>query len=289
LNGRIRLTEARAAPPPLASRTTRSAPPPSCSYAPDASLHWRWRASDGRVAPWYCDRWDCPACAHHKASRWADIITVASPQRHIVLTRLGPEPGVARSQLRSIIKAARRGQFNGHGHRTSTQEFEFFLALESHACGFVHAHILHRGRSIPKRRLSAALPAYGAGSICWLRSISEAERPQAVAHYVAAHLVGHVHADQMKQGRRVRYSRNFWGGCTVAEVRAALWPRDPDDTATWRLEGPGRAAGINAHLGSPAPPFNKIRQTYPLSPAMQMLAEASARQDRLELDLPREN
>jgi hypothetical protein len=114
---------------------------------------------------------------------------------------------------------------------------EYFLALETHACGFVHAHILQRGDSIPKRRLSAALPNYGAGSICWIRSISAAARPGAVARYVARHLVGHEHADQMKRGRRVRYSRNFWAGCTVAQVAAALWPHEPDPT-TWQLIGP---------------------------------------------------
>lgn len=168
---------------------------------------------------------------------WADIIAVASPQRHIVFTGLGPEPNCARSQLQNIIKAIRRGQAHGLGARAQTVEFEYFAALESHSSGRVHAHLLQRGRSIPKWRLSSMLPAYGAGAVCWVKSISEAQRPGAVARYVARHLVGHQHADQIKQGRRVRYSRNFWGGCTTAEVAAALWPRAAS-TATWSLVGP---------------------------------------------------
>jgi hypothetical protein len=261
---------------PLASRTTRRAPPPPCSYAPDASLHWRWRASDGRTAPWYCDRWDCPSCAPQKASRWADIIALASPQRHIVLTRLGPAPDLARSQLQNIIKALRRGQAIGAGRRLSHVEFEYFAALETHACGYVHAHLLQRGRSVPKRQLSRMLPGYGAGSICWIRSISEAQRPAAVARYVARHLVGHEHADQIKAGRRVRYSRRFWGGCTVAQVAAALWPRLPD-AATWVLEGPGRV--MDPEMGALNRPAFRTRQPYPLSPAMQTLARTAARID----------
>jgi len=235
-----------------AARRTRPKPPPNCSHSDSPEMHWLWASSDGRSAPWYCERWDCPACAPAKASKWAEIITVASPQRHLVLTHLGPDPGVARSQLRNIIKAIRRGQFNGQGSRHTKQECEYFCALETHSCGFVHAHLLQRGNSIPKRSLSAALPAYGVGRICWLRSISNAERPAAVAHYVAKHLVGFEHHDQMKTGRRIRYSRNFWGGCTTAQVAAALWPRSPDP-ATWTLEGPFRAAGIGTHLHDYAP------------------------------------
>jgi hypothetical protein len=82
------------------------------------------------------------------------------------------------------------------------------------------------------------LPAYGVGSICWIRSISEAERPAAVARYVARHLVGHEHADQMKLGRRVRYSRHFWGGCTTAQVAAALWPKAPSTEHWWLIGAP---------------------------------------------------
>jgi hypothetical protein len=165
---------------------------------------------------------------------------------------MGPDPDLARSQLRNIIKAIRRGQFNGQGSRHTKQECEYFCALETHSCGFVHAHLLQRGNSIPKRYLSSALPAYGIGRICWIRSISSADRPAAVARYVSRHLVGWEHADQVKQGRRIRYSRNFWGGCTTAQVAAALWPRSPDP-ATWTLEGPLRAAGIGTHLHDYAP------------------------------------
>jgi hypothetical protein len=165
---------------------------------------------------------------------------------------MGPDPQLARAQLRNIVKAARRGQFNGKGSRSTTQSFEYFCSMETHSCGFVHAHILQRGDSLPKARLSAALPAYGVGSICWIRSMSDAERPAAVNRYVARHLVGFEHHDQMKAGRRIRYSRNFWGGCSTAEVAAALWPRVPDP-ATWTLEGPLRAAGIGAHLRAFAP------------------------------------
>jgi hypothetical protein len=109
-----------------------------------------------------------------------------------------------------------------------------------------------------------------------------------VAHYVARHLVGHVHADQMKSGRRVRYSRNFWSGCTVAQVAAALWPRDPNDTATWTLEGPGRA--MSADMGATNLPSARfpVRKSYPLSPQMQTLADAAARID-LRLESAREN
>ena len=220
-------------------RRTRDDPPAACSHSNFTELHWRWLSSDGRVAPWYCDRWDCPVCAESKASKWAEIITVASPQRHLVLTRMGPDPQLARAQLRNIVKAARRGQFNGKGSRSTTQSFEYFCSMETHSCGFVHAHILQRGDSLPKARLSAALPAYGVGSICWIRSMSDAERPAAVNRYVARHLVGFEHHDQMKAGRRIRYSRNFWGGCSTAEVAAALWPRVPDATS-WSLVGPPR-------------------------------------------------
>ncbi|MCJ7831250.1 MAG: hypothetical protein MUP86_01840, partial [Dehalococcoidia bacterium] len=82
------------------------------------------------------------------------------------------------------------------------------------------------------------MPAYGAGPICWTRSIATAHRPQAVARYVARHLVGHHHADQMKQGRRVRYSRGFWGR-PVSEVAAELRSHHPDpDPAIWKLIKP---------------------------------------------------
>lgn len=224
-------------PASLPSRRCRTDPPSACSHSPHVDLHWYWLSDSGKRAPWYCGRWDCPGCADELASRWAEIITVASPQRHIVITRMGPDPQLARSQLRNVIKAVRRGQAHGDGSRSNKIEFEYFAALETHDCGFVHAHLLQRGRSIPKRRLSSMLPRYGVGSVCWLRSISEAERPGAVARYVARHLVGHEHSDQMKLGRRVRYSRNFWGGCTTAEVAAALWPK-PASPEPWRLVGP---------------------------------------------------
>ena len=258
-------------PRPLASRRTLAQPPAACSFSPHTSLHWRWLALDGRTAPWYCGRWDCPSCADLLASRWADIITVAAPQRHIVLTRLGPAPQLARSQLRNIVKAARRGQFNGTGSRSSHQPFEYFASMETHACGYVHAHLLQRGASIPKRRLSAALPAYGAGAVCWLRSISEAHRPAAVARYVARHLIGTQHADQIKQGRRIRYSRNFWGGCTTAQVAAALWPRDPDPVP-WTLIGP--CPRFESPSGPIGRPHFRTRLPPPLdswSPEMQAL------------------
>jgi len=251
---------------PLASRTTRALPPDPCSHSPIDAAHWYYQCSDGTRRPWYCERWDCPDCAELKASRWADIITVASPQRHIVITRLGPDPQEARGQLRNIVKAVRRGQAHGSGSRLNRVPFEYFAALETHSCGFIHAHLLQRGHSIPKPAFSAMLPQYGAGSICWLRSISSAERPGAVSRYVARHLIGRAHYDQAKIGRRIRYSRNFWNGCTAAQVASALWPRQPD-ARTWKLVGPSRRISAAAFA------------------AYRELAAESAHRHRLEMML----
>jgi hypothetical protein len=73
--------------------------------------------------------------------------------------------------------------------------------------------------------------------VCWVRSIQARHSAQACARYAAQHLVGAVHSDQVKRGRRIRYSRNFWDGRTTAQVAAELWPRDPNPQ-TWTLIGP---------------------------------------------------
>ena len=234
LDGLKALSEAQPSKP---IRACRALPPPNCSHHPDAIARWYFRSDQGEVRPWFCDRWDCPDCAPAVAARWGAIIAEAHPQRHVVLTDLGPDPALARSRLRNIVKAIRRGQAHASGHRANAIECEYFAALETNRSGSVHAHLLHRGQSIPQRRLSRLLPAYGAGPVCWLRSIQARQSAQACAHYAAQHLVGAVHSDQVKQGRRIRYSRNFWAGRTTAQVAAQLWPRHPNPE-TWTLVGP---------------------------------------------------
>lgn len=198
---------------------------------------WYYRSEHGEVAPYYCLRWHCPTCAPKLADRWAALILEAHPERHIVITDLGPDPARARASLRNIVKAIRRGQAHGRGGRSNTIACEYFAALETNSSGSIHAHLLQHGNSIPQRGLSEMLPAYGAGPICWTRSIATAARPLAVARYVARHLVGHHHADQVKQGRRVRYSRGFWGR-PISQVTADLRSAPLDDPTTWILIKP---------------------------------------------------
>ena len=227
---------------------------PSPPY-PCGAWHFR-NPQTGEIAPYRCGAWHCPDCAARLADRWAAVINYAAPQRHIVITALDLDPAAARGCLRNIVKAIRRGQAHGSGSRKEHIDFRYFAAFETNRAGTqIHAHLLQHGDSIPQRRLSQMLPAYGAGSICWLKSFAAAARPIAVARYVARHLVGYHHADQVKAGRRVRYSRDFFRGQTTAEIRSILWPpEDPD--ATWELVRPGlelealRRAEDRAHVRS---------------------------------------
>jgi len=212
------------------SRRTLANPPYPCGI-------WRWRnPTTGETTPFRCGRWDCPTCSPKTAERWAAIITAAEPERHLVLTNLGTRPEPARARLRNFVKAIRRGQAHGAGARANKVPFEYFAAFETNSSSpNIHAHLLQHGTSIPQRALSDLLPRYHAGHICWIKSLSSSRRPRAVAVYVARHLVGHVHADQAKKGRRVRYSRGFWRGKTAAEIRAELFPPAPEP---WELVKP---------------------------------------------------
>lgn len=213
-----------------AKRTTEATPPYPCGV-------WRLRnRSTGEVLPFRCQRWTCPACSPYLVSRWSRLIDQAPIQRHLVFTALAPDAGSATARLRNIVKGIRRGEATDRpGPRTPTA-FEYFCALEGRTEPGYHAHLLTWGDYLPQRSLSRLLGRYGAGTVCWARAIHPHEQTAAVRRYVVTHLVGKVHPDQPKVGRRVRYSRRFWRGETVAQLAARLWPPDPADR--WELLKP---------------------------------------------------
>lgn len=101
----------------------------------------------------------------------------------------------------------------------------------------IHAHLLQHGRSLPQRHLSSLAARYGAGAVVWVRSISPDELPARVVEYVVDHLVGVVHPDQPKLGRRIRYSKNFWEGRRRIDIHNELWPPRPSE-GKWELIQP---------------------------------------------------
>jgi len=228
----------RAAQPPSASgrasletayRLTEATPPYPCG------LWTLTNTTSGEVIPFRCKRWTCPTCAPKLVSKWAAIIDQAPIQRHLVITALGPDAGTARARLRNVLKGIRRGELRSKRRRRSPAALEYFCALEGRTQPGYHAHLLTWGDFLPQRSLSRLAARYGAGSVCWVRSIADDERTAHVRTYVVKHLVGKVHPDQHKVGRRVRYSRNFWQGRTARQVAEALWPPDP---GPWVLNKP---------------------------------------------------
>jgi len=213
-----------------AKRLTEATPPYPCG---DWILRNR---TTGEVIPFSCKRWTCPECSPRLVSRWSKLIAEAPITRHLVFTSLGRDAATARARLRNITKGVRRGEASDRSGRRSPAVFEWFCALEGREAPGYHAHLLAWGDYLPQRSLSRLLSRYGAGPVSWVRSLTPTDRSRHVHAYVVDHLVGKVHPDQPKIGRRVRYSRNFWQGATAAQVAARLWP--PDPTADWELLHP---------------------------------------------------
>jgi len=230
LDGRIRTTEAvTPAPPTLSAHPTWPEPPPPCG-------RWEWLCTDtGEVRPFRCHRWNCPTCAPLLADRWSRIIAEAHPQRHVVLTALGPDPVTARTRLRNITKALRRGE--AHGFPRRPRSWQYFCALEGREAPGFHAHLLQSGDSVPQRSLSDLAARYGAGRVAWIKSL-QGDHLRRARLYVAKHLIGRVHPNQLKPGRRIRYSRAFWGAESAPQVALRLFPPSP---FSWVLRDPDRA------------------------------------------------
>jgi len=198
---------------------------------------WKLRnRTTGEIIPFRCKRWTCPYCAPRLVSRWAKIIDKAPIERHVVFTALGQDSATARARLRNINKAIRRGEASDRSGRRSPSVFEYFCALEGREAPGYHAHLLSWGDYLPQRSLSRLLQRYRAGRVTWVGRLDPNDHARDVLDYVIRHLVGRVHPDQPKVGRRVRYSRNFWRGSTVAEISADLWPQDPADR--WEIIHP---------------------------------------------------
>jgi len=134
------------------------------------------------------------------------------------------------------VKGIRRGEASDRSGPRTPHPFEYFCALEGRSSAGYHAHLLQHGTYLPQRSLSRLVDRYGGGAVCWTRAIATDELTGHVRDYVVTHLVGKVHPDQPKVGRRVRYSRRFWDGRTVAQISAHLWPHDPADD--WQLLKP---------------------------------------------------
>jgi len=227
-------------PPPPGPVATEHAPPSRASLdtalralteaeTPYPCGRWTWRnTSTGELRPFHCARWKCPRCAPRLTARWAALLAAARPQRHVVLTNLGPTNDLATARLKNIIKGIRRGELG----RPST--IEYFCSLEGRHRPSIHAHLLQHGTSLPQPALSALASRYRAGAVCWVRSIAP-DHTRACHAYVLRHLVGPEHPTQAKTGRRVRYSKGYWHGETRADLAARLWPPAP---GPWELLKP---------------------------------------------------
>jgi len=207
---------------PYRDNAHNSAPPETLPYP--CGLWFFRNPTTGEVRPFRCASWRCPACTPLLVRRWTALIREAPVQRHIVLTALGPDPVTARSRLAHIIQGIRRGEL-GPKPRTPWVH-EHFAAIEGTPAAGYHAHLLQWGHYLPQPRLSALAGRYRAGTVVWCRSITADNIPQRVRTYVVRHLVGTLHPTQHKPGRRVRYTRGFWPGQTVAQIADRLWPPD---------------------------------------------------------------
>lgn len=238
------------------------APKIDAQSLPYPCRRWFWRnQTTDDIMLYRCRKWSCPDCSTVLADRWAKMIAFAPVQRHIVLTNLGHTNAEATARLQNIIKAARRGEALPlrPGQRRHPVPFEYFSTLEGGELGRrsashfpqlrstprrphprnagIHAHLLQHGRSLPQRQLSALAARHGAGAVTWIRAVDPADIADHVVSYVVDHLVGVEHPLQKKRGRRLRYSRHFWGDLSRIDVQDLLWPPS-DSPGKWDLVRP---------------------------------------------------
>jgi len=194
---------------------------------PHPCYNWHWHNDDGRRSPFRCRSWKCPRCAWSKARTWLELLDYAPIERHIVITRLDPDPKAAHARTKNIVKAIRRGEaveLTPHGRRRP-RAFEYLATMERHSRAGIHTHMLQHGDYCHQPLLSQMLQRYGAGRIVWIESIAGDTR--ALARYVTRHLIAWEHPYQPKAGRRLTYSRRFWGAGSPVDLRSALYPTEP--------------------------------------------------------------
>lgn len=118
----------------------------------------------GETIPARCGSWDCPYCGPRKVDMWRQLIKMAEPGLHVVLTKVGKTLEEASRVLTTVLQYLRRGspgRGKDHAGARPAYPMQVLSVLEEHQDfeknGF-HWHLLVKGVDfLPNEVVSEAL------------------------------------------------------------------------------------------------------------------------------------
>lgn len=151
-----------------------------------------------QLLPMPCGSWGCRVCGPAKAYKLGVKACLAQPQRFVMLSNAGPDPGSCYEGLKRLSRALRRRSYT----------WEYLAVPEPHQNGSWHLHLLQKGSFIPQGELSYLAERSGMGSYVWIEAIKG--DPQRVGRYLVKYMTK-AEGFRPPGSRRYKSSSKFWG------------------------------------------------------------------------------
>src|ERR1051326_2258511 len=163
----------------------------------------------GETIPARCGSWDCPYCGPRKVDMWRQLIKLAEPLLHVVLTKVGKTLEEASRTLTTVLQYLRQGSpGRGKDHEGGSPAFPIRVlsVLEEHQDfeqnGF-HWHLLVKGVDfLPNEVVSDALRSATKGR-SYITKVRRIHNQKAIG-YVTKYLMKQIDRERRGMVQEIR-------------------------------------------------------------------------------------